>query len=57
MKTIIVQWFPVNDNESEMRVIKSTHERFTEGTRFDFGFLKIATEQGYTIISLPFEKK
>lgn len=36
-----------------MRVVESTHERFTIGSRFDFGFFNIATKQGYTIISEP----
>ena len=58
MKTIIVQWMPENDGvyNSEMRVISSTHKRFVNGSRFDFGFFSIATEEGYTIISLPMEK-
>lgn len=54
MKTIVVKW--VEDNGQygkEMRVIESDHERFSQGTRFDYGFFNIATEEGYTIISLP----
>ena len=39
--------------EREMRVLKSNHSRFTEGTRFDFGFLQIASKQGYIIEILP----
>ena len=58
MKTIIVKW------ESEKRfgygkamiVIESSHPRFTIGTRFDFGFFGIATNEGYTIISIPMDK-
>ena len=54
MKTIVFQWisdgFGVGD---EMRVINSDHPRFVKGSRFDYGFFKIATAEGYTIISLP----
>ena len=57
MKTIIVRW--VKEEEfgygKAMRVIESDHKRFSKGTRFDFGFFKIATDEGYTIISLPQE--
>lgn len=59
MKTIIVKW--VAEEEfgygKAMRVIESDHVRFTKGTRFDFGFMDIATDEGYTIISLPMEHK
>lgn len=55
MKTIIVKWV---DEEKygygkAMRVVESSHERFVNGTRFDFGFFRIATDEGFTIISLP----
>ena len=54
MKTIIVKWIPCEEIYSkEMRVIESDHERFVEGSRFDFGFFDIATNEGYTIISIP----
>ena len=56
MKVIIVRWVPevyVNGYGQEMRVIESDHERFVKGSRFDFGFMNIATKEGYTIISLP----
>jgi hypothetical protein len=57
MKTIIVEW---KKEESiygyAMRVTKSDHKRFVEGSRFDFGFFEIATREGYTIISFPGEK-
>lgn len=57
MKTIIVKWFPCDGMyEREMRVIESDHPRFGKGYRFDFGFFQIATEEGYTIISLPLDK-
>lgn len=54
-KVIIVKW--VEETRSgygkAMRVIESDHPRFTTDTRFDFGFFSIATDEGYTIISLP----
>jgi len=57
MKTIVVKW--VKEEEwgygKAMRVIESDHERFSKGTRFDFGFFDIATDEGYTIISLPMD--
>lgn len=58
MKTIIVKWVPEEafGYGKAMRVIYSTHERFTVGSRFDYGFFGIATDEGYTIISLPIEK-
>jgi len=40
-----------------MRVIISDHKRFIPGSRFDFGFFNIATDEGYTIISLPKENQ
>lgn len=58
MKVIIVRWVPEVSVSGygygyEMRVIESDHERFVKGSRFDFGFMNIATKEGYTIISLP----
>jgi len=59
MKIIIVQW--VTEEEwgygKAMRVIISDHKRFIPGSRFDFGFFNIATDEGYTIISLPKENQ
>lgn len=56
-KEIIVKW--VKEKEwgygKAMRVIESTHPRFSKGTRFDYGFFSIATDEGYTIISYPME--
>lgn len=31
-------------------VIKSNHDRFTRGTRFDYGFMLCALRDGFTII-------
>lgn len=57
MKFIVVQWIPESSNYGQaMRVIRSNHKRFIDGTRFDFGFLEIATDEGYTITVLPREK-
>tara|TARA_R110000868_G_scaffold1729_2_gene13876 strand:- start:5161 stop:5334 length:174 start_codon:yes stop_codon:yes gene_type:complete len=55
MKTIIVQWVPEETYGygKAMRVISSSHKRFTVGSRFDYGFFSIATDEGYTIVSLP----
>jgi len=58
MKTIVVKWVPETEfgYEKAMRVIESNHPRFTPGSRFDFGFFNIATDEGYTIVSLPMDK-
>ena len=32
-----------------MRVAESTHPRYVVGSRFDYGFLEIASMQGYRI--------
>lgn len=55
MKTIVVQWVTEETYGygKAMRVISSSHERFTVGSRFDYGFFSIATDEGYTIVSLP----
>ena len=59
MPTIIVKW--VLEEEfgygKAMRVIESDHPRFTKGSRFNYGFFDIATDRGYTIISLPMDEK
>lgn len=59
MKTIVVKW--IKEEEfgygKAMRVIESDHERFSKGTRFDYGFFNIATEEGFTIISLPMDEE
>jgi hypothetical protein len=54
MKLIIVNWIDENSfYKQSMIVTQSNHPRFKVGTRFDFGFFKIATDEGYTIISTP----
>ena len=56
MKKITVMWVKTQDEkmyDKEMRVVYSDHKRFTKGTRFDFGFLSIASDEGYVIEILP----
>ncbi len=66
MKRITVQWTENITNrfnadgsihhsykDKSMRVIVSNHPRFSEGTRFDFSFLSIASSEGYIIEILP----
>ena len=56
MKKITVMWIiTTNDGMyvKEMRVLHSDHERFTIGTRFDYGFIQIASEEGFIIEILP----
>ena len=55
MKTIVVRWVPeaAFGYGKAMRVIVSDHPRFTVGHRFDFGFMSIATDEGYTVVSIP----
>lgn len=63
MKTIVVKWVPEefypsgnpNLDGKAMQVVESNHERFAKESRFNFGFFNIATDEGYTIISLPME--
>ena len=57
MKTIIVRWEAEDSHyKKAMQVIESDHPRFVPGSRFDYGFFNIATDEGYTIISLPMEE-
>jgi len=55
MKKIIVKWVKVENDiyDKEMRVVYSDHDRFVVDCRFDFGFLKIASNEGYVIEILP----
>lgn len=59
MKTIVVKWVPEIEfgYGMAMRVIESDHPRFVVGSRFDFGFFSIATQEGYTIVSLPMKAR
>jgi hypothetical protein len=55
MKFITVKWVKEEElgHDKAMRVIESSHPRFTVGTRFDFGFFQIANDEGYIITSIP----
>lgn len=57
-KTIIVNWVPEANlgDEMAMYVVESNHPRFVARSRFDFGFMQIATKEGYTILSIPIAK-
>ena len=59
MKTIIVKWVKEEayGYGKAMRVAASDHPRFVPGSRFDYGFFNIATDEGYTIISLPMDSE
>jgi hypothetical protein len=56
-KLIVVQWVPEAKfgYGKAMYVKESNHPRFTAGSRFDYGFFDIATEEGYAILSLPMD--
>ena len=56
MKKITVVWEKTKDDtmyDIEIRVVYSNHKRFTRGTRFDFGFLELASRAGFIIEILP----
>jgi hypothetical protein len=55
MKFITVKWVKEKGlgYGKAMRVIASSHPRFTVGHCFDFGFFNIATDEGYVITSIP----
>lgn len=58
MKKIIVKWYKTTNDQmydKEMMVIYSNHKRFKVGTRFDFGFLQIASSDGFIIEIRPME--
>ena len=57
MKTIVVKWQKETafGYGKAMRVVISDHPRFTPGSRFDCGFFSLATDEGYTIVSIPME--
>ncbi len=57
LKRIVVQWIQEEGSifGKGMRVVESNHERFIAGSRFDFGFFNIATDEGYAIVSLPMQ--
>lgn len=64
---IVIQQSPEKVIECELRedrwyngfipvVIKSNHESFTPGTRFDYGFMLCSIQDGFTIIYHPLMK-
>ncbi len=54
MKYIVVQnLLEGGQYRTALRVVRSNHPRFSDGTRFDYGFMGIAIEEGYTITVLP----
>ena len=63
MKKIVAQWVKTGKREfnnvlydKELMVIESNHPRFIQGSRFDFGFLNIATDEGYICEIHPLAK-
>ena len=58
MKTIVVDWVEdMNFGKGKvMRVIVSEHPRFRVNSRFDYGYMGIAVEEGYTVVLLPVPK-
>jgi hypothetical protein len=57
MKYIVVQSLLEGGlYRTALRVVTSSHPRFPMGSRFDYGFMSIAIEQGYTITVLPSEE-
>lgn len=58
-KSIVVQWLetPGDKNYAKtMYVVKSDHHRFVDGSRFDYGFMSVATDQGYRVTVLPLSR-
>lgn len=53
MKKIIATWRKTKDGGKELFVVYSDHEKYTKGTRFDFGFLQIASSEGFIVEILP----
>ena len=53
---ILVKWFSEDSIYGKaMKVIFSDHPDYEEGCRFDFGFLQIASSQGYAITIWPLD--
>ncbi len=47
---IKVEWQPEGGAYRDALIVtESQHPRFTKGSRFDFGFLEIATKEGYDV--------
>ena len=58
MKFIVVQVLLEDDNflpsKTTLKVVRSSHPRYADDTRFDYGFMQIALAEGYTITVLPY---
>lgn len=53
-KMIVVEWVPEKSFYGKaMKVTESDHPSYVAGSRFDFGFLDIATIEGYTVVCMP----
>ena len=57
MKKIVATWQSTKGKdpmyEKELRVVFSTHPGYVKGSRFDYGFLDLASSEGYIIEILP----
>ena len=56
MKKITVKWVKTKNDKmysQELIVVYSNHKRFKTGSRFDLGFLCLASSEGYVIEVLP----
>jgi hypothetical protein len=57
MKYIVVQeLLEGGQYRTALRVVRSNHPRFIDGSRFDYGFMGISIAEGYTITVLPSEE-
>jgi len=54
MKYLVAQWKPTNRVYGmTLFVVRSNHPRFVDGSHFDYGFLNLASREGYTVTILP----
>ena len=56
MKKIIAKWYKTKEGSLYPKVMiveYSNHPIYKEGERFDFGFVQIASEEGYVIEIFP----
>lgn len=55
---IIVTWVSIEEYPfKEMRVVNGGNSKYLSGSRFDFGFLESACDNGYNVIVLKNPKK
>ena len=58
MRTIIIKWVPEKTfGGKSMVVVESTHGQYANGTKFSARDFHSATDDGYTIVSLPVEEE